>query len=62
MGHRPQRGPPDGGADALDRDAILAGQAATAGDPGDALTIATANLRHLSRFPGIVARAWATIR
>lgn len=45
----------------LDADAILAGQAATVGGRDDAVTIATANVRHLARFPGIDARDWATI-
>jgi predicted nucleic acid-binding protein len=45
----------------LDADAILAGQADTAGAPGDTVTIATTNVLHLSRFPGIDAHPWATI-
>ena len=42
--------------DALDADAIHAGPAALAGQSGDAVTIATTNLAHLNRFPGIDAR------
>ncbi len=45
----------------LDADAILAGMAATAGMPGDLVTIATTNVRHLGRFPGIDAQPWATV-
>jgi predicted nucleic acid-binding protein len=47
---------------ALDGDAILAGQAAVAGFPGDEVIIATTNIRHLGRFPGIDARPWQSIR
>jgi predicted nucleic acid-binding protein len=47
---------------ALDGDAILAGQAAIAGFPGDEVIIATTNVRHLGRFPGIDARPWQSIR
>jgi len=54
-------GKPTAGPDDLDADAILAGMAATAGQPGDTMTIATTNIRHLSRFPGIDARLWETI-
>jgi hypothetical protein len=45
-----QMGIPTASPDALDADAILAGQAALAGQPGDAITIATTNLAHLNRF------------
>lgn len=45
----------------LDADCILAGQAATAGNVGDRLTIATTNVRHFRRFPGIDAREWPAI-
>jgi predicted nucleic acid-binding protein len=54
-------GLPTAGDGDLDADAILAGTAATAGLPGDAVTIATTNLRHLVRFPGVEARTWTTI-
>jgi predicted nucleic acid-binding protein len=55
-------GVPTASPDALDADAILAGQAALAGQPGDTVTIATTNLTHLSRFPGIDAQAWDQIQ
>jgi hypothetical protein len=57
-----QTGIPTASPDALDADAILAGQAALAGQPGDTVTIATTNLAHLSRFPGIDAQTWDQIR
>ena len=47
-----QSGIPTASPDALDADAIFAGQAALPGQPGDTVTIATTNLAHLSRFPG----------
>ena len=47
--------------DALDGDAILAGQAAVLGLPGDPVVIATTNVGHLGRFPGIDARLWNLI-
>ena len=57
-----QSGIPTASPDALDADAILAGQAALAGQPGDTVTIATTNLAHLIRFPGIDAETWDQIR
>jgi hypothetical protein len=57
-----QSGMPTASPDALDADAILAGQAALAGQPGDTVTIATTNLAHLNRFPGIDAQIWDQIR
>ena len=45
----------------LHANAILAGQAAFAGQPGDTVTIATTNLAHLNRFPGIDAQTWDQI-
>ena len=57
-----QSGIPTASPDALDADAILAGQAALAGQPGDTVTIATTNLAHLNRFPGIDAQTWDQIR
>jgi hypothetical protein len=39
----------------LDADAILAGQAALAGQPADTVADATTNLAHLNRFPSIDA-------
>jgi hypothetical protein len=55
-------GRPTTGPDDLDGDAILAGMAATAGQPGDYVTIATTNMRHLSLFPGVHADIWHQIR
>jgi predicted nucleic acid-binding protein len=46
---------------ALDGDAILAAQTILAANAGDVVTIATNNARHLSRFPGIDARPWASV-
>lgn len=46
---------------ALDGDAILAAQTILATSAADTATIATDNQRHLSRFPGIDARAWQAI-
>ena len=43
---------------ALDAAAILAGVAATCGQPGDNVIMATTNIRHLGWFPGIEARLW----
>jgi hypothetical protein len=54
-------GIPTASPDALEADAILAGQAALAGQPGNAVIIATSNLAPLSRFPGIDARIWDRI-
>ena len=54
-------GLPTAPPEALDADAILAAQALQAAGPGDVVTIATTNVRHLGRFPGIDARAWETI-
>ncbi len=46
-------GLPTADPEALDPYAILAGQALTAAGPGDVIIVATGNIRHLSRFPGI---------
>lgn len=46
---------------ALDGDAILAAQTILAANPGDTVTIATSNPRHLFRFPGINAQPWQSI-
>jgi hypothetical protein len=54
-------GKPTAGSGDLDADAILAGVVDTIGQPGDIVTIATMNLRHLVRFPGIDAQLWKTI-
>ena len=55
------RGLPTAGDESLDADAILAAQAALIGGPGDTVTVATSNARHLGRFPGIDARDWPSI-
>ncbi len=57
-----QAGIPTASPDSLDADAILAGQAALASRPGDTVTIATTNLAHLIRFPGIDAQIWDRIQ
>lgn len=54
-------GLPTASPESLDADAILAGCAATVGQPGDEVVIASDNVRHLSRFPGIDAREWTAI-
>ena len=46
---------------ALDMDAILAAQARTAVGNGNTATVATSNVKHLARFPGIDAREWKDI-
>jgi predicted nucleic acid-binding protein len=54
-------GMPTAGDEALDADAIIAGLAATLGGLGDTVTIATSNVRHFSRFPGVRAELWSSI-
>jgi predicted nucleic acid-binding protein len=54
-------GMPTGPDTDLDADATLAGCAATVGRPGDEVVVASSNVRHLSRFPGIDAREWTSI-
>jgi predicted nucleic acid-binding protein len=54
-------GLPTAHPEALDADAILAGQALTAVGPGNVATVATNNAHHLARFPGIDARPWTAI-
>ena len=44
--------------EALDGDAILAAQAVTAAQPGDRVIVATTNVGHLNRFPGVEAKPW----
>ncbi len=56
-----QSGVPTSSPEALAGDAILAGQAALAEQPGHTVTVATTNLAHLSRFPGIDAQDWDRI-
>lgn len=46
---------------ALDADCILAAQAALLAGPGDVVMIASNNVRHLVRFPGIAAEEWEKI-
>jgi hypothetical protein len=72
--HRPRRRParlgqsgarrtgiPTAHPQALDADCILAAQATLLGGPGDIVTIASRNVRHLARFPGVDARPWESI-
>jgi predicted nucleic acid-binding protein len=54
-------GKPTADPHALDADAILAAQASLCGGPGDEVLIATTNVGHLARFPGVDARPWDTI-
>jgi predicted nucleic acid-binding protein len=56
-----RRGLPTAGDQSLDADAILAAQAALIGGPGDTAAVATGNVSHLARFPGIHAQDWTTI-
>lgn len=55
-------GVPTAPPQALDADCILAAQALLLGGPGDSVTVATTNARHLARFPGVDARQWDTIK
>lgn len=59
--HLRRIGRPTAGPDTLDADAILAVQALAADIEGEAVIVATANLKHLSLFPGLDARYWETI-
>jgi predicted nucleic acid-binding protein len=56
-----QAGLPKGSDEDLDIDAILAAQALTAIGSGNIATVATGNVKHLGRFPGIDAREWNQI-
>ncbi len=56
-----QMGKPTSHPQALDADAILAATASTIAQPGDEVVIATTNVGHLGRFPGIDARVWRDI-
>ena len=56
-----RRGMPTAADMSLDGDAILAAQAILLGATEDIVEIATANAAHLSRFPGVNAREWATL-
>jgi predicted nucleic acid-binding protein len=56
-----RRGRPTAHPEALDADCILAGQSVMIGMPDNVVTIATNNVGHFGRFPGIDAREWTTI-
>ena len=56
-----QAGLPTAAPDALDGDAILAAVVGTAPQPDDQATVATTNVGHFARFPGIDARRWEDI-
>ena len=51
-------GQPTAPDDALDGDAILAAQAIVAAEEWGGAVVATTNVGHLARFPGVVARDW----
>jgi predicted nucleic acid-binding protein len=59
--HVRQRGLPTDSDDGLDGDAIVAAQALVAAESGIEVIIATTNVDHLNRFPGVDAREWWTI-
>ncbi len=59
--HVRKLGLPTAGPASLDADAVLAAHALLVGGPGDLVTIATTNPRHLNRFPGIDAAIWNAI-
>lgn len=42
-------------------DRLLAAQASLLGEPGGMVTIATTNVGHLARFPGVHAEPWPGI-
>ena len=54
-------GMPTAHPEALDGDCIVAAQALVEAGPGVVPIVATTNVAHLSRFPGIDARQWNTI-
>ena len=54
-------GLPTAAPHALDGDCILAAQASLLRGPWDAVTIATTNPGHLTRFPGVEAHIWEAI-
>lgn len=54
-----RRGLPTASHDALDGDVILAATALLSANPGDAATVATDNIRHLSQF--VHAQPWESI-
>lgn len=55
-------GKPTAHPKALDCDVVLGAVAATLGKLGDEVIIATGNVGHFGRFPGIDARPWEEIR
>lgn len=59
--HVRRAGLPTAGDEALDGDAILAAQARTAVGENNTAIVATGNVKHLKRFPGIDARNWTEI-
>ena len=54
-----QRGLPTASPEALDADVLVAACAATIGDPGDQVIVATQNVGHLARYCD--AKLWTTI-
>jgi predicted nucleic acid-binding protein len=48
--------------EALDGDCLLGATVAALGAEDDQVEIATMNVRHFDRFPGVVAREWREIR
>lgn len=54
-----RRGLPTASPDAPDADVLLAACAATIGQPGDQIIVATSNVGHLARY--CAARLWTTI-
>ncbi len=54
-------GTPTAHPEALDGDCILVAQALVEAGPGAVPVVATTNLAHLSRFPGVEARVWDAI-
>jgi predicted nucleic acid-binding protein len=59
--HVRKTGLPTASDESLDADAILAATASVAAEAGDEVIIATTNVEHLARFPGIDAQEWWTI-
>jgi predicted nucleic acid-binding protein len=59
--HVRRAGMPTADRHAIDADCILAAQALLLRGPDDVVTIATTNLGHLGRFPGVEAEPWEAI-
>jgi predicted nucleic acid-binding protein len=59
--HVRRAGLPNAPDDGLDGDAIVAATAIVAAQTVDEVIIATTNVGHLARFPGVDARDWWTI-